>query len=791
MILTGVMNQKNNPAILCASALAILCVGFWFYGCGKGASKAKPANGQNDSGASSTLKPRSAYVGRDSCVECHAEAVAKWEGSHHFHAMELPNDQTVRADFNGTTFTHHNITSRFFRKGDRFLVETENQEGEQETFPVKYTFGWEPLQQYLVEFPDGRLQVLPFCWDVDGKRWFHVYNEERIPPHDQLFWTRPMQNWDHMCADCHSTNVRKKFDPETERFATSFSEINVSCEACHGPAEKHVAMARAGDWKGDLFFGLADVKSDNRTQLESCAKCHARRSTLDLDHHAGDKFIDHYILELIEPWSARVGQPTYHPDGQIDEEVYVTGSYVQSKMFHKGVKCVDCHDPHTAGTLAKGNALCVRCHVPKPENPTLYDSPTHHHHPVGTKGSQCVECHMPEKNYMVVDPRRDHSIRVPRPDLSVKLGTPNACNRCHDDKDAQWAADWVAKWHGPERARDVRHAETFAAARKGEAGVEKRLLAVISDTESPAFTRASALLALRPYQDSRGFFAAIRALKDPEALVRVAAISKLENWPRDELRRLLTPLLHDPARAVRTETARVISPINKGDLNDKDFKAYSSAQGELQKRFTDHLDRPEAHLSLGIQASKRGDKAQTEGDKAQAKRLFAEAKKRYLQSIRRDENFVPARVNLAHLVNREGDKAQAERLWKEVTKLMPEWGDGFYSLGLLVAENPSRLKEASSILKTAAKKMPNHPRVHYNLGISLWQLGEKAQGAQFLIQAGKIDPTDPQYPLGLAQFYAQDKNWRAALPHAQRAAELAPTNPDIHRLLSQIDSKLQ
>ena len=753
-----------------------------FYGCGKGEDKTdssgpKATNGEQGFEISAEPKPHSAYVGRDSCVECHAEAVAKWEGSHHFHAMELPNDQTVRADFNGTTFTHHAITSRFFKKGDHYMVETENQKGKQEAFPVKYTFGWEPLQQYLVEFPDGRLQVLPFCWDVEGERWFHLYNEERIPPHDQLFWTRPMQNWDHMCADCHSTNVRKKFDPGTERFATSFSEVNVSCEACHGPAEKHVAMAREGNWRGDVFFGLADVKSDNRTQLESCAKCHARRSTLNLDHHAGHKFFDHFVLELLEPWAPSVSQPTYHPDGQINEEVYVAGSFIQSKMFHKGVKCVDCHDPHTAKTITKGNALCMRCHIPKPENPTLYDSPAHHHHEVGTKGAKCVECHMPEKTYMGVDPRRDHSIRVPRPDLSVKLGTPNACNRCHDDKDAKWAADWVAKWHGPERARDVRHAEAFAAARKGEPGVEERLLEVVGDADSPAFTRASALLALRPYQGPDGFSAAIRSLKDPEPLVRVAAISKLEGWPQNELRRLLPPLLNDSARAVRTETARVLSPINKGELNDKDYKAYVRTYSELQKRFTDHLDRPEAHLSLGIQASNRGD--------------LVEAKKRYHQSIRRDENFVPARVNLADLANREGDKAQAEKLWREVTKLMPEWGDGFYSLGLLVAENPNRLREATAILETAARKMPAHDRVHYNLGISLWRLGEKAKGARYLIQAGKIAPTNPEYPFGLAQFYAQDKNWRAALTHAQRAGELAPTNRDVQRLIFLINSNLK
>ena len=416
MILTGVMNQKGNPVILHALVLAIALAGFWFYGCGKGASKAKSTNGQNDFGASSALKPRPAYVGRDSCVECHAEAVAKWEGSHHFHAMELPNDQTVRADFNGTTFTHHNITSRFFRKDDRFLVETENQEGEQETFPVKYTFGWEPLQQYLVEFPDGRLQVLPFCWDVEGKRWFHVYNEERIPPHDQLFWTRPMQNWDHMCADCHSTNLRKRFNAKRQTFETVYSEMNVACESCHGPGKKHVDLASASsDWKGFPHFALADVNSTNKIQVDSCAKCHSRRGFAHPGHHAGSRFLDHFLPEVTQPWSPDMSVPTYHVDGQIDDEVYVYGSFIQSKMYHQGVKCTDCHDPHTARTLAKGNQLCMRCHSPKPENPTLYDSPAHHFHEQGSKGAQCVECHMPEKKYMVVDPRRDHSIRIPRP----------------------------------------------------------------------------------------------------------------------------------------------------------------------------------------------------------------------------------------------------------------------------------------------------------------------------------------------------------------------------------------
>ena len=719
------------------------------------------------------------YVGRSRCIECHQKQGDLWHGSHHDLAMDMATDQTVLGNFDNAELEHFDITSRMFRDADKFMVNTEGPDGELQDFEVQYVLGVEPLQQYMVELQPtaglaegeiGQLQVLRITWDTEAERWYFQNPpdvHEKLRPGDDLHWTGIASRWNNSCADCHSTNLQKGYDDQKGVYHTTFSEIDVSCESCHGPGSTHVKLAESGSvfWDRHHGYGLARLKGkDPGNEIQSCAPCHSHRRVVHPGFVPGESYHDHFSNAILAP-------SLYHDDGQIMEEVYVFGSFLQSKMYAAGVTCSDCHDPHGLEVRGAGNATCAGCHLP-----AKFDIPDHHFHEAGSPGSRCVECHMPAVDYMVVDPRRDHSIRVPRPDLSVKLGTPNACNRCHDDKDAKWAADWVTKWHGPERARDVRHAETFAAARKGDPGVEKRLLAVVGDTESPAFTRASALLALRPYRDSRGFFAAIRALKDSEALVRVAAISKLENWPRDELRRLLTPLLHDSARAVRTETVRVLSPINKGDLNIKDNKAYVRAYGELQKRFTDHLDRPEAHLSLGIQASNRGD--------------LVEAKKRYRQSIRRDENFVPARVNLADLVHREGDKAQAERLWREVTKLMPEWGDGFYSLGLLVAEDPARLKEAAAILETAAKKMPEHPRVHYNLGISLWKLGEKARGAQSIIQAGKIDPANPEYPFGLAQFYVEDKNWRAALPHAQRAAELAPTDPEVNRLLSQINSKL-
>ena len=321
------------------------------------------------------------YVGASACAECHVEAHAKWEDSHHVHAMELPTPKTVRADFNNTEFVNYGVTSKFFREGDKYLVKTENQQGAMETFEIAYTFGWEPLQQYLVKFPDGRMQVLPTCWDVEQKRWYHLYPDEKIAPNDPLFWTRSMQNWDHMCADCHSTNLRKEFDHQSQTFATAYSEMNVACESCHGPGQTHVEFARAGkSWGGLSNFGFADINSTNIAQIESCAKCHARRGFVHPGHHGGSKFLDHFLPEVAQPWSPDMSVPTYHVDGQIDDEVYVYGSYVQSKMFHQGVKCVDCHDPHSVKLHTYTNQLCIRCHVPNEKNPIGFDSPAHHFH---------------------------------------------------------------------------------------------------------------------------------------------------------------------------------------------------------------------------------------------------------------------------------------------------------------------------------------------------------------------------------------------------------------------------
>ena len=415
------------------------------------------------------------FVGRDPCIECHREVYKKWQGSDHDKAMALADETSVLGDFNNTTFTHKGVTSRFFRKGGRFYVNTEGPGGEPGDFEVQYTFGHWPLQQYLVPFPGGRLQCLPIAWDVERKAWYHLYPDETPRPADWLYWTNNAQNWNGMCAECHSTNLRKGFFPETDTYQTTWSEINVSCEACHGPGSGHVAWAQTppmGRPQATVNYGLVvdTAHMSTEEQVILCARCHARRSQLGDFNHQYNDFLESMVPQLLST-------SLYYPDGQILDEVYVYGSFTQSKMYSKAVRCSDCHDVHTGRPLLEGNRLCLQCH-----RSDIYDTRAHHFHKqageegeplrvdgkviaVGT-GAECRHCHMPGRYYMGIDFRLDHSLRIPRPDLSIQMDTPNACTQCHSDKRDQWAEEYITKWYGIRRR--PHYGTVFANARQGE-----------------------------------------------------------------------------------------------------------------------------------------------------------------------------------------------------------------------------------------------------------------------------------------------------------------------------------
>ncbi len=710
------------------------------------------------------------YVGSQACIGCHQTQGQQWQGSHHQQAMALATADTVLGNFDNRQFTHQGTTSRFFRQDDRYFIHTDGPSGKMADFPIKYTFGIEPLQQYLVELNAGRMQALPIAWDTLRKRWFHLYPDEKKLLHDDpLHWTRPLQNWNYMCAECHSTNLQRNYDLAQDSYQTTFAEISVGCEACHGPGSTHVELAntwsllRDRRWDRNTGYCLA-VINNAKAEIDTCAMCHSRRAIVAPDFKPSHDFLDHYAPELLDK------ENIYFPDGQIRDEVYEYGSFLQSKMYRHGVRCSDCHNPHAARPRAEGNTLCIRCHLP-----AKYDAPSHHHHAAGSKGALCVECHMPQRPYMVVHPRRDHSIRVPRPDLTVTLGkanSPNACNGCHKDKSAEWARDQVVAWFGPQRPDDPHYGPAIAAGRAAKPEGEKLLLEQLRRKEIGPIVRATAvsLLAGYPSEASRGM--RLKALLNPEPLVRFAAVRSLEQPPAEELpgdfRVALAPLLEDKVRLVRIEAARVLSVAAASGLNTKQQQAFRNAFAEYAKSQLATSEQAVAHHNLGIVY-------------ANLKR-FEQAEAEYQTAVRLDPQFVPARYNLAMLHNQLDNKPAAIRHLQEVTALAPEMADAHYSLGLLLAEDEKRLAEASEALAKAAKLLPKQARVHYNYGLALQRLGKRSEAGKALLAAHQLEPAARDYIYALAILHTQDRRWAEALRWTEQLIRLDPDNPQWYGL---------
>jgi tetratricopeptide (TPR) repeat protein len=723
------------------------------------------------------------YVGSQTCATCHGQEFRDWQGSQHAQAMQHATADTVLGDFADAAFTYAGIESRFYRRDGLFFVRTDGPDGQLAEFEIKYTFGLEPLQQYLVEFPDGRLQALSIAWDSrpleqGGQRWFHLYPDGRVDHRDELHWTRPAQNWNFMCADCHSTNLRKGYDAETDRFSSRWSEISVGCEACHGPASDHLRWAQQGG--NDSHKGLTLLLDERRgagwrleldkvtasrsqppgegREIDVCAQCHARRSQLAEGYHAGKPLLDHYRPALLEP-------PLYHADGQQRDEVFVWGSFLQSKMHARGVTCSDCHQPHTQKLLAEGNALCAQCHVP-----SHFDTPAHHFHPPQSAGAQCVNCHMPETTYMVVDPRRDHSLRIPRPDLSLSLGTPNACTTCHAEQGAEWAAEQVRRRY-PRPATGYQDlAETFAAAEQGRPQALESLARLLAEPSLPALVRASAAGRLSLAGRTRDWQALRTGLGDPSALVRQASIAALEAAPAQVRAAWLPELLQDSRRSVRSAAARHLLDV---ELPPQHQVAFAKALDEYQAELELHADRAAARSALALLRVQQG--------------RLAEAEQQLQAAMRLDPLHTPAYLNLADLRRAQGRDADAEQVLRHALTQRPEDALLHYALGLALVRQ--RHPEAAlESLQRAHDLQPDEARMAYAYALAL-EPGQPEQALAVLAQALQRNPFDPDLLWAAASYSLKHGRAAAARAYAERLLAIEPQSTQAQALLQRTQAQ--
>jgi tetratricopeptide (TPR) repeat protein len=723
-----------------------------------------------------------AFVGSEKCADCHSSEARLWRGSQHKAAMDHATDKSVRGDFDGASFEYHGVRSRFFRSGDRFLVETDGADGKPATFEVKYTFGIDPLQQYLVEFPDGRVQALSIAWDTrpkeqGGQRWFHLYPDTAVTHLDPLHWTKLHQNWNFMCAECHSTGVRRNYDAAADRFASSFAEISVGCEACHGAGSRHVAWATGGK-RGDPGTGLV-VNFDERTgvtwnadpssplprrsappallrkEVETCGLCHARRGQLAEDWKPGQWLAQTHRVTLLD-------RRLFHADGQMrdDEETYNYAPFKLSKMFAAGVTCSDCHDPHSGKLKATVDATCGQCHVP-----ATYETVAHRRHE--GVGLTCASCHMPLRSYMVVDRRHDHGFRIPRPDLSVKFGTPNACNDCHRDKPAQWAADRIAGWFGARKPGPLALAAAFGAAWTDQPDAQALLAAIASSPDVSGFARASSLAEL-PSPDAD---LARRALADPDPVVRLGALDMLEGLPAGQLWSVAGTGLTDQVRGVRIRAAELLASVPASGLSKADREVFAGAAAEFVSAQRLNADRPEARTALGNFAARQGN--------------VGEAEAEYRAALRLDPQFAAAAVNLADLYRDRGRDNEGAQVLREAIARSAQNASLHHALGLTLVRL-GRSDIALDELRRAAELDPARARYAYVYAVGLQSAGRRGDAVAVLKANLQLHPNDRDSLAAMVNFSRENGDVAGALEYAQRLARQLPGDAGLARLIDDL-----
>ncbi len=783
------------------------------------------------------------FVGRDSCVDCHQNEATLFHGSDHDLAMDIATDETVLARFDGQTIEHFGVLSKMFRDGDRFMINTEGPDGKMQDFEVKFVFGVRPLQQYMVEIdrPEdakpneiGRVQVLRISWDTNKGSWFYLNPpdvNEKLSPDDPLHWTGITQNWNASCASCHSTDLKKNFSPLANAYHTTFSEIDVSCEACHGPGSYHVELAERKSlfWDRNHGYGLAKLKTEsNLPQIETCAPCHSRRTVVSEGFQPGCNFDDYFATQLVT-------DPVYHRDGQIRDEDYVYGSFIQSKMYHSGIRCTDCHDPHSTKIKFEDNRLCTSCHQ---HSAGKYDTINHHHHEPGTPGSNCVDCHMPATTYMMLDSRRDHSLRIPRPDLSVSLGTPNACSGCHVDskklvdrkseKPLTQYLDWIiaaeegdevvaaelkrvdaamvaatTKWYPEDQSPEkTKYYEQLAQGLSGGESAVPTLVAMATDQRVPAIMRASALTGLAGDSSSDSLDVSLKALKDDDPKVVSAALARLDaeiarisgrqRYSQSSLEsRDLRPivesvakLLDHPKRRVRIDAARVfvsVDPQSRSVYSDpQQREQFERALSELKRSLHIENDRATYHMMLGGLHEMLGDRER--------------AKDGYRVAITVEPNLAGPRSNLAAML--DDDVQQMEQELRQTRPSGSMTPDQLQQMRarirrqgeqmIRVSQTVERLRlEEHQLLAVdvkRAKDLQDTHGLHYRYAMSCFVQDDIESTETHLLEAYKQLSDNPTYQMGLATYYIHVENGEEAMTYVKQLLKSDPRHPGYQSL---------
>lgn len=699
------------------------------------------------------------------CASCHIAQAAAFAKSNHAKAMAVADESTVRANFDGASFEHDGIQTTFFARAGKYFVRTEGADGEQGEFQVKYTFAYEPLQQYLVDIGGGRLQALDIAWDTQKQEWFWLGSGKPAKPGTTYHWTGPFYRWNRTCIDCHSTDPQANFQPESGEYKSTYVATSIGCQSCHGGGAKHVEWAEADSSQSIANFGLVP------TDQNVCTACHARRTKLLGGYGPGKAFLDHFSPDLLR-------SDLYFPDGQILDEVFEYGSFQQSKMARAGVVCLDCHKQHEATLKAEGNAVCTQCHTEvRPErfanfDPSgSFDTPAHTHHPVSSDGALCANCHMPERTYMKVDPRRDHSFVIPRPDLSEAYRTSNACTTCHATETNTWAAETMDMWYGTRWRERPTVAHAFAGAAQNDPAAIDALRSLVADGEQAGIVKSSAIAEMGRLGGAAVVAEVRSAAASSDPLVRLGAAQAAGNLPPELRPGTVGNLLSDEMRAVRVAAVTALGNAPTADLLGEQRRSFDAALEDLRAYVAANADMAEAQNAYGLFLM-----GQRQADAAEAAMRRA---------ISLDPSLGGAQANLAELYRGAGQIEKSEDTYAEAIKISPD--DPLLRYGhALSLVRAKKMAGAIEELEASVRLAPAIAQYRTTLGIALDSTGRTGEAFEVLGQALANNSADANLLGAAIQFGLKLRRYPETLVLAEKLLRLEPNDRELGELVTQL-----
>ena len=629
-----------------------------------------------------------AFVGSQSCRECHQHFYRLWAPSHHGLAL-----QPYTPDLGRTNLVEQKTaipvgTSRFQADLKKGVMRESGPDG-QKDYRIEDAMGGKNVFYFLTSLDRGRLQVLPLAFDVRRKAWFDTalsaVRHFGTQPDAPLDWHDSAYTFNTACFNCHVSQLSKNYDTKTDTYHTTWAEPGINCETCHGPGAEHIQAARAAP-KDEALKDLKLIVTSTfrHDQMNSlCASCHAKMYPITGSFTPGEAFFDHFGLIGLE-------QADFYPDGRDLGENFTETTWRLSPCVESGqLDCIHCHTSSGRSRFAGENAnrACLPCHEPQVQNVAQ-----HSHHKDGSSGAQCIACHMPMTEFARMR-RSDHSMRPPMPAATLAFGSPNACNSCHKDKDAAWADRTVRQWQPHDyQAPTLQRATWIAAARKHDWSKLSAITEYLASSQRQEIWAAALIQLIRPCPDERKWEGILPCLKDKSPLVRAAAADACSDGMRPEFLKLLVAATQDPVRLVRIRAAAALVAVPSQLLPTENRAAIDKATTELRQSLLARPDDWASHYNLGNFHMERHE--------------FEKAITAFETAHKSQPASVPPLVNVSLAYNATGANDKAERDLHAALALEPTNAVVNLNLGMLLAEL-GKLDEAEKAFRTTFSSDPH------------------------------------------------------------------------------------